>query len=991
MFQLGPWMVEPSTNEILEEGGHPVKLTPLAMKLLTRLCENGNNVTSTDELLALWGDDKGSLNSLYKIVSELRAALNDNFRQPQFLVTVPKRGYRLLLETTISADESDQPPVSTGPANPAPPASIALAPLTTNHPANFVGRARELQILNQLMEQTGTKGQLLHVTGDAGIGKSFLVGRAIQLANQHTLHPVFVSCHMATGKPLLWAWIRVLQQLGSAAKLTETVTAFLNGAPELTNLVNYRLGDNSRSNSLAPHLKIWESVARLLNLCAEIQPIVLIFDDVQELDTASFQMMEFIASDLTRSRILMILTERTGPLAPPEGHLPMEISRLPHYQMMLVRPLNPAEVETLALQLNPDLSRRSLHKLTTICDGNPLFLREFCLQQAKDVTRNIPQKLKSLVTNRMRLFEAETIEILQAAAVLGREFSADRLARLMGTPMTRIENCLRLAMREVVVEPVGIQDYRFSHALLLDALLLELSPSRRARLHADIAGMMLDGEKIASANLLELATHMIHGSDFLNRSGVIDQAMRAGQESLYQLSFEQAQFFFEAVLGLTDDNAETDQLRICDACLGISESHMLQDGVGEATPMAERALALATRLNDPVRVAKSALLLSGGLPPLLDASADRIRKTLTQAKEGLGDSNLELGIRLQSRMIAYESKRDHHLLKIAEENLANARQLDNPMAISHALIANHLLLRAPGQFQERRLLSRELLQISPGVYDLDVIVHAHVQSLYDQLQTGEVNGAKAIKRRFEQLEPKQIFRNDVARIQAASLLMEGKLEAAEQAALSVKSPERGQQFITLLHLIMIRRLQGRMEEVVPLIDAVHTEMPEIPTLQAHLAMTAALAGQSSLASTKLTSLLQAEHFLPEDITRPATLIAAVEAAVATSNESAASRLLEYVEPYGENHIVQSSACYYGAANFFVGLLKLTLNQQTQAGELLEQALEQHRQIGCLPMVIRNLALLISMRHATKTRLNVWETELADLSGELGIVPEKIIS
>src|SRR5215475_11890721 len=96
-FQLGPWLVHPSVNTITNNGT-TVRLEPKVMQVLVCLAQHAGEPVSKEAIITtVWADTFVSDDALTRSVSELRRALEDNPREPLFVETIPKRGYRILL------------------------------------------------------------------------------------------------------------------------------------------------------------------------------------------------------------------------------------------------------------------------------------------------------------------------------------------------------------------------------------------------------------------------------------------------------------------------------------------------------------------------------------------------------------------------------------------------------------------------------------------------------------------------------------------------------------------------------------------------------------------------------------------------------------------------------------------------------------------------------------------------------------------------------
>jgi DNA-binding response OmpR family regulator len=85
--------------------GHDLHLSPLELSLLSLLPANAGRVLTRDEILDdLWGGDYAAeSNVVDRQIRTLRAKLQDDWRRPRFIATVPGKGYRFVLLATDQA------------------------------------------------------------------------------------------------------------------------------------------------------------------------------------------------------------------------------------------------------------------------------------------------------------------------------------------------------------------------------------------------------------------------------------------------------------------------------------------------------------------------------------------------------------------------------------------------------------------------------------------------------------------------------------------------------------------------------------------------------------------------------------------------------------------------------------------------------------------------------------------------------------------------
>lgn len=118
-FWLGPWLVEPLKGQVSGKGGMR-HLPPKAVEVLLCLAERPLDLVTHGELLEkAWGQDGGSNESLVHAIGEIRHAFDDHYDDPRVVQTLPRRGYRLLVEPVadVEASAATLPPKKLPPRN----------------------------------------------------------------------------------------------------------------------------------------------------------------------------------------------------------------------------------------------------------------------------------------------------------------------------------------------------------------------------------------------------------------------------------------------------------------------------------------------------------------------------------------------------------------------------------------------------------------------------------------------------------------------------------------------------------------------------------------------------------------------------------------------------------------------------------------------------------------------------------------------------------
>jgi len=106
VLHIGDWQVDPNSGQI-SRGGQTARLEARTMRLLVCLAEHAGKVVSIDELINdAWSGVAVSQDSVYQAVASLRRLLGDDPKQPTYIETVPRLGYRMV------ATVSELPPVA---------------------------------------------------------------------------------------------------------------------------------------------------------------------------------------------------------------------------------------------------------------------------------------------------------------------------------------------------------------------------------------------------------------------------------------------------------------------------------------------------------------------------------------------------------------------------------------------------------------------------------------------------------------------------------------------------------------------------------------------------------------------------------------------------------------------------------------------------------------------------------------------------------------
>jgi len=280
----------------------------------------------------------------------------------------------------------------------------------------------------------------------------------------------------------------------------------------------------SADDSAFGKLKLFRGVSAALRGASRGRAVVVVLDDVQWADTATLELVQFLAGELSQARILIALAYRSEALSKtnPLDVVIARLTRLTNVQRFELDPLAPAAVKALidATLVNnwrpdPDVIRDVRVK----SEGNPLFAEEL-LKTAMDRTGPLaaspPASLRGLVLERLGRLGPPDLHLLEVAALIGRRFNVAFLERVSGGwPKHTITAFLRRAIDEhfLIEERLEPGWFSFRHALVREAILAPVLLIESRAMHLRIA-QEIEREPDAQTRVTELSDHYWQAAAF---------------------------------------------------------------------------------------------------------------------------------------------------------------------------------------------------------------------------------------------------------------------------------------------------------------------------------------------------------------------------------------------------------------------------------------------------------------------------------------------
>jgi tetratricopeptide (TPR) repeat protein len=869
----------------------------------------------------------------------------------------------------------------------------------------FVGREHELCVLaSGLDDAMSGRGALLLLSGEPGIGKSRVADEFATVARERGVRVLRGRGWEGAGAPAYWPWVQAIRSYLRGAD-PQVLRGQMGGAasdiaqmlPELHELFA-DLPPPASTDPESARFRLFDSAASFLVNAAAVQPLVVILDDLQAADTPSLLLLRFVAAVLAESRILVVGTYRDVELTSdhPLTEVIAELVREPSTQELRLRGLRDVDLaafvrSSTGVEPHP-LWVTALQRAT---GGNPLFVGEAVrllaaegrlddIPDADHLRIAVPSRIREVIGRRVEYLSKPCRRALAHGAVLGPEFSLEVLALIGKVPREELLDLLDEVVQSGLVTEVqgALNRFRFSHDLVRETLYEDLSSVRRVQLHRRAAEAL---EEIHHPDLepylAELAHHYFHAARGGDPAKAVEYGHRAGEQAASSLAYEVAAVLYRmalqalALLDSPDHELEAELL------LALGDAQARAGNLAAAREMFLRAATIARRTGDASQLARAALGYGGRFVWARVGADPHLVPLLQDALVLLGGGDDRLRVRLLARLsCALRSAPDReHNAALSGQAVAMARRLDDPATLCYALEGRFGAIWWPENPAERLEVARELLQLAEETGDDERVVAGHLCMLVALLELSDVAGARAqldaLAKRAEELrQPAQRWVGVSVRSLVA--LLEGDFETAEHLILEVlpmseATPIRDNVSAARSQLFLLRREQGRLDEVEDLVRSAVVEFPWYPVHRAALACLLLESGRADEGRVVFEGLAREDfRALYRDNEWLLGMALATDACFLLGDTHAAGTLYEQLLPFAGRDTAAWAEGSVGVVDRYLGRLAVTLGRLEDAEAHLRRAIDVNERVGARPWVAHSqhdLATLLLSRDAAGDR------------------------
>jgi AAA ATPase domain len=817
----------------------------------------------------------------------------------------------------------------------------------------LIGREPVLAAASSVLHDAlAGSGQLLLISGEAGIGKSAVLAEVIGQAEKCGALVLRGFCWEGTGVPPYWPWSQVVRASGLQAEELGAAAWLLDDVRRPAESMNAAAAADAQ-------FRLFESVQDVVRSLARDRLVVVVIDDLQWADDPSLRLLGFLVRTLADRAVLVL-----GAYRDTEASVELQGLTGTAHQLALTG-LGPSEVEAMVEAMpGPKPAAQATAQLWQRSGGNPFFVRELTrllVAQGSWTERDgpgveaVPAGVAETLRRRLARLSSGCVHLLDHAAVIGRVIDVSLLASSEADE-GRILALLDEARQAGVLTGTS-PSLRFAHDLYRETILAGLTAATRTAINLSVGQALL--ARGGNTSAARIAAHLLAGGVEAEREGM-EYSILAARESTSRLGHHDARdHYLRALLVMEELGIVTGQVR---AHL-LAELAATHERIGESGLAMQRyrELALLGRdTGDAVMLAQGAL----GIQSLGDRAGSgnaELVQLLNQAGQDLAAVHQSLA--LQSRVHGAlarslrhgaASSADPRVIPAAHRAVELAVESGDTRALALAWLALQDSMWTPGSAPARLPVIDSMLDAAEACGDGDLFAEAHLLRAAALIELGDPTGRSALlaytamaaelghaRGRWGALTRQATFAQIAGHTtEAAKLALDGY-----ELGLAIGLPDAVGCFCSLRWSLVA--LGGA--EVDPSVlggeaamgmDAADPLWPMFPMFEA---WAPAVRGDAAAATTALGDFSVLD--IPREHGLEGLAAAAVVFAVAGSQTQRAWTY-DQLAPFAGSHVVIGGcASYHAAVDHHLGALAASLGDTKAAEGHLRTALAMHERLG----------------------------------------------
>ncbi len=435
----------------------------------------------------------------------------------------------------------------------------------------MVGRRKEFEEAQVLWQKAvAGEGELLLISGEPGIGKTRLT-REIITHTEVTGGRVLVGAAYAEGGSPYSAFRQILRIAlhktdikgmdipeHALADLISLVPDLRDSYPDL------RIKDQE---SLSDPDHLFDDFTVFFNLLSNQRPLMLVLEDMHWADSGTLSLMRHLARQTRGQPLMIVATYREVELdeARPFHETLLDLNREQIGKRLKLSRLDREQTRNMlaAMFASDEITPEFLEGIYRETEGNPFFIEEVCkalVESGKVFFKDgkwdrpsieemgIPQGVRVAIQSRLGKLSKETQNVLEIAALIGREFSFSVLAQASDLDELPLVDALEDAIHAQLIEEGEDEAFIFGHALIPTSIVESLRTLKRRLLHEKVGEAI---ESLHPDNIQALAHHYLEAGkpkkavEYLLQVGDQARMLYANQEAIH--NYLQALDFLKAI------------------------------------------------------------------------------------------------------------------------------------------------------------------------------------------------------------------------------------------------------------------------------------------------------------------------------------------------------------------------------------------------------------------------------------------------------------
>jgi DNA-binding SARP family transcriptional activator len=819
----------------------------------------------------------------------------------------------------------------------------------------FVGRDGELAAVADDFGRSVDGARILTlVVGEPGIGKSRMIRQA---ARELARRDAVVLGGRCVEEPL-----HVLEPFAEAVGglASEEVERLERDAPgDLTVLaglvpeLSKRAVPFASLDADAHRYLLFRAVSGLLDSRGLSRPVVLVLDDLHWAAPAALQLLVHLLHDDERGPLLVLASARDTEMSEALSAMVADLRREHRLDLIPLVGLDAGETAALASARGG----RDASELFEMTEGNPFFIEELVRHFAESgdeiSEEGLPDSVRDTIARRLLRLPEPSRKVLGVAAVAGRAFRLDVVARAAGVDVDAADDALDVANRAGIVsdhgQPTG--SCAFTHALIPAALRQGLGAARLARVHRRYGKALADLDGDAG----EVARHLLaaaeDGSDVVPG---VEAALVAARRAVEQYTYHDAIALLEPAWSAMVSRDDAEVALVCRLAIALARTLRRAGAYEERTALLEQAWSRATASGSDVLLAD--VIVEG-----CAATVDPCEPWVSRAEEVLArlEEDSERRVMLTAILCYVRSREPGERAKdLAEWAMARVARLQ---PVERRVVTEYCISVIAASSPAERVvdLARGMVVDARESGNEFEVIEALSVLRRVQLAAADIVACEETARDYEELVSSvrvPRFMAGVEQRKAMMALLQGRFAQAEGHAGEAVALQPIPEFIEgfAVQTLALRLEQGRLGEVREGVEEWARREPRVAWTLG-LAMVMAELGELDEARRAMHAAVSSRfESVPRDELYFLSLGVAARTVALLDDRESAGMLYELLSPHMSRVVVAAEgALCWGSIHRFLGPLSAMTGSSERAAMHFEAAISIHERMGALPFLARD--------------------------------------